>query len=125
MAACSRSRQGTNTLTTLVSFNNTNGSVPDCSLTLDSSGNLYGTTQFGGTNNLGTVFKITAGTNALTTLATFTGTNGQYPRTAVLLDSGGSIYGTTAQGGSSMATAPFSRSPPLPTQIRIRVMASS
>src|SRR5581483_11118519 len=42
-------------------------------------GNFYGTTRFGGTNNLGTVFKITAA-GTLTTLYSFSGTDGSEPR---------------------------------------------
>ena len=45
--------------TTLVSFDGTNGSLPVGSLTMDAHGNLFGTTFFGGANNLGTVFQIT------------------------------------------------------------------
>ena len=35
------------------------GANPDASLVMDASGNLYGTTQYGGANGNGTVFKIT------------------------------------------------------------------
>ena len=45
------------TLTTLASFNGSNGETPEAGLTL--SGNtLYGTTEYGGTNNDGTVFSV-------------------------------------------------------------------
>ncbi len=39
---------GSGTITTLVSFNGTNGLSPEASLIMDSSGNLYGTTYLGG-----------------------------------------------------------------------------
>jgi uncharacterized repeat protein (TIGR03803 family) len=45
--------------TLLVSLNNTNGFGPDGSLFADSSGDLFGTTSFGGANGDGTVFEIT------------------------------------------------------------------
>jgi uncharacterized repeat protein (TIGR03803 family) len=45
-------------LETLVSFNGTNGSGPDCRLCQASDGDLYGTTYTGGANFLGTVFRI-------------------------------------------------------------------
>jgi uncharacterized repeat protein (TIGR03803 family) len=45
--------------TTLYSFNGkTDGNYPDASVIVDSLGNLYGTTQVGGTDNLGTVFEL-------------------------------------------------------------------
>ena len=37
--------KGSGTITTLASFNGTNGAIPDCRLIMDSSGNLYGTTD--------------------------------------------------------------------------------
>ena len=45
------------TLTTLVSFNGSNGSQPESRLFADTAGNLYGTTYYGG-NGFGTVFKL-------------------------------------------------------------------
>src|SRR5579872_6715316 len=65
-------------LATLLSFNNTNGAIPLAGLAQGADGNLYGTTQFGGTYNYGTVFKMTFG-GALTTLVSFDNTNGAYP----------------------------------------------
>jgi uncharacterized repeat protein (TIGR03803 family) len=92
---------GANTLTTLATFNGTNGRLPYGGLTADASGNLYGTTAGGGANDLGTVYMIATGTNALTTLATFNSTNGASPQAAVIVDVSGNLYGTTQGGGSS------------------------
>src|ERR1017187_7800866 len=47
------------TLTTLHSFDSTDGAYPFAGLFQASDGNFYGTTYNGGTNNEGTVFKIT------------------------------------------------------------------
>jgi uncharacterized repeat protein (TIGR03803 family) len=93
---------GSHTLTTLVTFDGTNGASPQAGLTLDASGNLYGTAG-GGANGDGTVFEIAAGSHAFTTLATFDGTNGAAPRAGVTLDASGNLYGTTSadvSGGS-------------------------
>jgi uncharacterized repeat protein (TIGR03803 family) len=49
---------GSHTITTLASFNGNNGANPYDTLLLDSSGNLFVTTEWGGANNLGTVFKL-------------------------------------------------------------------
>ncbi len=88
-------------LTTLASFNRTNGRSPFCGLTVDASGDLYGTTSGGGSTNDGTVFELPAGSNAVTTLVTFTGTNGASPEAGLVADASGNLYGTTFGGGSA------------------------
>ena len=93
--------KGSNTITTLASFNGTNGANPHAEVTLDTSGNLYGTTFRGGANNDGAVFEIAKGSNTITTLASFNGTNGANPDAAVTLDPSGNLYGTTVNGGPS------------------------
>lgn len=64
------------TLTTLATFNGTNGRAPQ-SLIQGADGNFYGTTASGG-NSGGTVFKMTPG-GALTTLYSFSLADGSYP----------------------------------------------
>ena len=61
-------------------------------------GNLYGTTDSGGTSGLGTVFKITP-SGALTTIHNFTGLDGQNPDGGLILGTDGNFYGTTRFGG--------------------------
>jgi uncharacterized repeat protein (TIGR03803 family) len=75
---------------------------------LDKSGNLYGTSSFGGPLNCsgsgcGTVFKLalTAKTWKFTTIFTFDYSDGAYPGGNLLMDSAGNIYGTTNGGGST------------------------
>ena len=93
---------GTSTITTMVTFvNENNGEEPTGNLALDSRGNLYGTAQRGGFENCGTVFKIAAGTNALTTIVTFNYANGAYPYSGLTMDKSGNLYGATANGGAS------------------------
>ena len=48
----------THTLVTLVTFDGTNGEFPVRGLIADKYGSLYGTTDAGGPNDLGTVFRI-------------------------------------------------------------------
>jgi uncharacterized repeat protein (TIGR03803 family) len=97
---------GSNTITTLASFDSTNGSGPGLgAITLDGSGNLYGTTKFGGASNNGTVFEVAAGSNAITTLADFNASNGSRPNQGLLLDANGNLFGTTfssAVGGGTV-----------------------
>jgi len=88
-------------LTTLASFQGANGRHPFGRLTQSSDGHFYGTTLLGGTNNEGSVFQMTAA-GALTTLASFKFyVNGAFPVGALLEDSDGSFYGTTANGTSA------------------------
>ena len=80
------------------------GGEPTASLVLDSQGNLYGTTDWGGTGVVGTVFKLSppakGKTWTETVLYNFTGNNdGGEPYGRVLLGSDGNIYGTTAGYG--------------------------
>jgi uncharacterized repeat protein (TIGR03803 family) len=93
--------KGSNTITTVASFNGTNGQDPQAGLILDSSGNLYGTTFFGGASGDGTVFELAKGSSTITTLASFNGANGEDPHTGVVMDSSGNLYGITYFGGAS------------------------
>ncbi len=65
---------------------------------MDSSGNLYGTTEEGGASNGGTIFELAHGSSTITTLASFNGTEGKYPKAALVMDSSGNLYGTTYSG---------------------------
>jgi uncharacterized repeat protein (TIGR03803 family) len=88
-------------LTTLVSFNGTNGSHLVAALALGTNGSFYGTTQNGGTNgNNGTVFQMTPA-GALTTLVSFNGINGSHPAAGLVQGSDGNFYGTTLLGGAN------------------------
>ena len=79
----------------------TDGNGPRSGVTRDSSGNLYGTTVYGGTWGAGVIYKLDTSRN-LTVLYSFTGgPDGAYPFGDVVLDSAGNLYGTTAYGGSA------------------------
>jgi uncharacterized repeat protein (TIGR03803 family) len=96
------------TLTTLIGFNLTDGSVPRGSLITDSNGDLFGTTESGGANNGGTVFEIvkSAGgyASAPTTLVTFNSDNGADPAGGLIVDASGDLFGTTQFGPSADGT---------------------
>jgi uncharacterized repeat protein (TIGR03803 family) len=97
-----------NTPTTLVTFNGSNGAAPAAGLISDANGDLFGTTENGGTNNCGTVFEIqNTGTiaapiyaSAPTTLVTFNGSNGASPTAGLIADANGDLFGTTLSGGA-------------------------
>jgi uncharacterized repeat protein (TIGR03803 family) len=96
--------QGSGTITTLASFNGSNGRCPDAGLIMDSSGNLYGTTLVGGASGYGTVFELAHGSSTITTLASFNDSNGVEPTDPLLMDSSGNLYGTTEGTGPYAGT---------------------
>jgi uncharacterized repeat protein (TIGR03803 family) len=68
-------------------------------LVRDGVGNLYGTTQLGGSSNQGTVFRInTKGKETM--LYSFTGGKDGGPLAGLVRDQKGYLYGTTFYGGS-------------------------
>ncbi len=87
------------------------GLGPLAGLVQGSDGDFYGTTYGGGgTDGLGTIFKITP-TGVLTTLYRFDGTNGFNPQSALVLANDGNLYGVTPYGGSDDAGTLFKMSP--------------
>jgi uncharacterized repeat protein (TIGR03803 family) len=94
-------------------FNFNNGANPSSNLIFDASGNLYGTTTFGGPGKCsnssdqlvgcGTVFMLTPSHNGrwvqsvLYDFMDYYG-DGAYPSTGVILDAEGNLYGTAAGG---------------------------
>ncbi len=94
-------------LTTLVSFNGTDGQSLYGGLIADAAGDLFGTTELGGANGLGTVFEIVNSSGSYastpTELASFDGTDSNtdvaLPAGALLADAAGDLFGTTNDGG--------------------------
>jgi len=89
------------TFTTLASFNGINGAESEVGLTIDSNGDLFGTTTEGGVSQLGTVFEVKASSSTIKALANFSNTNGAYPEGALVVDASGNLFGTTTEGGAS------------------------
>jgi uncharacterized repeat protein (TIGR03803 family) len=92
------------TLTTLHSFDGTDGGRPSAGLLAASDGNFYGTTSYGGADGVGTIFQVSAG-GVFTSLFDFTGSggvvSGGYPDTTLLEDTNGVFYGLTNGGGAN------------------------
>ena len=88
--------------TVLYSFTGTgsDGKSPYAGVVRDAQGNLYGTTESGGTSNVGTVFKVDAtGTETILYSFTVTGGDGAEPMSGLVRDAQGNLYGTTNAGG--------------------------
>jgi uncharacterized repeat protein (TIGR03803 family) len=71
-------------------------------LTLDTAGNIYGTTAMGGKDQDGVVFKLSPGSGGTwseSILHEFNKTDGDAPYAGVIFDSSGNLYGTTFEGG--------------------------
>ena len=91
------------TLNVLYSFVGTRWGLAD-RLTFDAAGNLYGTTQYGGANGDGNVFKLTnsGGNWSYTDLHDFTyGIDGGVPVDTPVFDASGNLYGTAFGGGTN------------------------
>jgi uncharacterized repeat protein (TIGR03803 family) len=95
----------------------TDGLDPASGLIMDNSGNLYGTTQVGGTNGPGTVFELSppstpGGAWTESVLWNFGNhSDGANPDAGVILDGGGNLYGT-AGGGANGGGIVFELTPP-------------
>jgi uncharacterized repeat protein (TIGR03803 family) len=102
------------TLTTLYNFcsriNCRDGANPDAGLIQATDGSLYGTTQSGGANNLGTVFRFTP-SGTLIALHSFAGTDGSAPYGALIQASDGNLYGTTQSDGANSGGTIFEITP--------------
>jgi len=93
----------------LHTFHGRNGNGPAGVLTRDSAGNLYGTTEVGGTGNCGnfgcgTAFKLNRSGKQVW-LHSFNVVNGEEPSAGLLRDATGNLYGTTDFGGNTACTS--------------------
>ncbi len=89
------------------------GAEPQAGVTFDKAGNLYGTTEFGGTNNVhgtGVVFKLSPGANGWTETVLHSfhqGGDGGVPLGGISFDTLGNLYGTFSGGGPDFAGGIF------------------
>lgn len=100
----------------LVNFSGDSGSHPGerpaCIPFLDTSGLLYGTTEYGGDNNVGVLFSInTQASNAYSVLHHFSDATGSQPSGSLAIDSSGNLRGTTSNGGLDGLGAIYQLSP--------------
>jgi uncharacterized repeat protein (TIGR03803 family) len=78
------------------------GGGPFAGVILDSSGNVYGTTNFGGVSGVGTVFRVDAGgRESVLHNFSLSGGDAHSPVSGLIRDAAGSLYGTTIGGGQN------------------------
>ena len=98
-------------LTNLWSFTGGVDGAAAKGVTLGSDGRFYGTTYEGGTNGVGSVFRID-GSGGLTNLYSFTDVpDGAHPQAPLVQGNDGVFYGTTWSGGTSGSGSVFRISP--------------
>jgi|HubBroStandDraft_1064217.scaffolds.fasta_scaffold24231_3 uncharacterized repeat protein (TIGR03803 family) len=101
-------------LTTLHSFDTTDGADPFAGLVQAANGDFYGTTYIGGASGNGTVFKITP-SGTLTTLHTFCSEaecgDGANPYDGLVQGTDGNFYGTTYAEGANFYGTVFEITP--------------
>jgi uncharacterized repeat protein (TIGR03803 family) len=92
------------TVTYLGHFNGVNGNGPSGPVVQASDGNFYGTTEHGGVNAQGNVFRMTP-SGKITSIYSFCSkpncADGQFPITGPVLGTDGNLYGVTSEGGDS------------------------
>jgi len=89
----------TGVLSSRLLIDGSTGAFPNAGPTVDLQGNVYGTTQEGGTHGLGTLYQISP-SGETTVLFNFDRLHGKDPLAGVAIDSQGNLYGTTQQGGA-------------------------
>lgn len=89
------------------------GAAPIARVTLDASGNLYGTTSLGGAYGYGTVFQLTPGSvwteNILHNFQN--ADDGATPYAGLVSDAAGNLYGAATDGGANGGGTVFELSP--------------
>jgi uncharacterized repeat protein (TIGR03803 family) len=98
----------------LYQFSGSDGAFPNSGVIFDNSGNLYGTTDSGGSNNYGTVFELSPSGSGWTeqVLYSFQGLNdGSQPDSGLIMDSHGDLYGTTLLDGNGNGGTLFELTP--------------
>ncbi|QMU31362.1 choice-of-anchor tandem repeat GloVer-containing protein [Adhaeribacter radiodurans] len=92
----------TGNFTLLRNLNNAiDGRYPQGNLVQGSDGGFYGLTYQGGTNNYGTIFKITPSGTFTVLKQLDNTTTGRYPQGSLIRATDGNFYGMTYQGGEN------------------------
>jgi len=89
----------------IVNFDGAHGQYPTSSLSAGFQGYLFGTTSFGGSSDVGTVFELVPAGSGYTFTLIYSfldkKTDGQYPNAFPVSDKVGNLFTTTTAGGTS------------------------
>jgi uncharacterized repeat protein (TIGR03803 family) len=90
------------------------GRIPVAGLIMDASGDLFGTTAYGGAHGQGTVFELTPNDKEKV-LHSFCSSgdcrDGRQPSAPLIMDGSGNLYGTTGKGGARDSGTVFKITP--------------
>jgi uncharacterized repeat protein (TIGR03803 family) len=116
--ALARGNSGQWLETTLTTFPDTDGGVPQSNLVADAAGNLYGTTSEGGAHHFGTVFQLTNSPGGWKEAILYNFPSGKGAGaflfsnpSALIFDSASNLYGETEYGGTAGLGTVFELSP--------------
>jgi uncharacterized repeat protein (TIGR03803 family) len=101
---------GTETVLHTFAGGTNDGIYPHGGVLRDKKGRLFGTTEFGGAYNYGTVFELKPN-GKMKILHSFDGTDGKEPEAGLVRDDAGNFYGTTLLGGAYNLGAVFKIAP--------------
>jgi uncharacterized repeat protein (TIGR03803 family) len=101
----------TSTYTDVFNLTTATGSYPYGSLMQATNGNLYGMTEYGGTNSDGVIFSYNPATSTYTDVFNLTTDTGSYPEGSLMQATNGNLYGMTLQGGTNNYGVIFSYNP--------------
>lgn len=90
------------------------GRLPQSGLTIDGQGNLFGTTEAGGSTQGGTVYELTNNGSGWTETVIHSfdnNTEGSLPIGGVILDAAGNLYGATNTGGANFGGGVYELTP--------------
>jgi uncharacterized repeat protein (TIGR03803 family) len=98
------------------------GRHPSGRLVEGSDGTIYGTTERGGANDFGSLFKLNKDGTGYAILASFSAATGRYPKGGLMLGPHDALYGTTDQGGAMNLGTIFRYGPPLEGILDIQII---
>lgn len=100
--------------TTIYSFAGNDGQSPQGDLIFDQSGDIYGTTQSGGSAGNGVIYELSRSGSGWTSTVLYSppiAADGQLPSGGVIFDTSGNLYGVLTNGGPTNHGAVYELSP--------------